>query len=315
MALWGKSDNDQSKPKYLNDDDKDLTIGVDVAEATDADSVSKGLTIPGWVKYVTYDDSQGNTRRKSEILVAMRSFGTDGDVTLNDDLGIVTTNLDYPTPRSGNWRTGSVALNGLTYSAGSSTAEPTGGLAFGSILTPTAGLYRSKYNGNFTNGAQDTVGAYDLAFFENLTPLKSIVDPYVGWGFQIDGGNLGESLFSVEWQGYVKVPAAATQNYRILVESDDTCAVWIGSEAVSGFSSSNHIVSSANKSLPGQSASTISAKSLTLDPNKYYPIRIWYSEFTGGCKFQMYALGQDGTKLNSEDMDFYHNGTTNGYNP
>ena len=308
MALWGKVDQPEDKPKYLSDDDKDLTIGIDVVEAVDADSLARGLNTPGWVKYVTYSDQNGITRHKSEILVAMRSFGTDGDVTLTDDLGLINT--DYPIVGSGIYRTGAVALSGISYADLGTPATATGGIT--TVTDSVAGLYRRKYDGNFCPSSSSTVGAYDLSWFEDKTALKSIPDEYLSWGYQVDGSGLGESNFSIEWLGYVKLPT--TQKWNFYLESDDTCAIWIGDSAVTGFSAANCLASSSNKGLPANAAVSRSANSLTFDNSKYYPIRIWYSEFSGGCKFQLYALGEDGTKLNGADFDLAYNDTTKGFN-
>lgn len=77
MALWSNTDADASKPKYLSTADAAATLGVSVEEATQAVNIAKGLNTPGWVKYTTYTDAQGNTRNKSEVLVAMSSMSTD----------------------------------------------------------------------------------------------------------------------------------------------------------------------------------------------------------------------------------------------
>ena len=77
MALWDNTDTANDKPKYLSAADKAATVGVDTGEATLAANVAKGLNTPGWVKYSTYTDAQGNTRHKSEVLVAMSSISGD----------------------------------------------------------------------------------------------------------------------------------------------------------------------------------------------------------------------------------------------
>jgi len=87
MALWGKIDNEASKPKYLSDTlrntqtvtDKASTIGVDRSEANESVNRTKGLKTPGWTKYRTYVDGNGNTRNKAEILVAFGGDFTTGD--------------------------------------------------------------------------------------------------------------------------------------------------------------------------------------------------------------------------------------------
>lgn len=91
MALWGNVDQAADKPKYLSAADKIKTVGVDVAEATTSANIAKGINTPGWVKYTTYTDGQGNTRNKSEVLVAMSSISGDNptgesDSPVGDDL-------------------------------------------------------------------------------------------------------------------------------------------------------------------------------------------------------------------------------------
>lgn len=77
MALWGKTDTANDKPKYLSTADKAATVGVDVAEATTPANIAKGINKPGWVKYSTYTDGNGNTRHKAETLVAFSSMSGD----------------------------------------------------------------------------------------------------------------------------------------------------------------------------------------------------------------------------------------------
>ena len=219
--------------------------------------------------------------------------------------------LDYPTPGSGNFRTAAVALSGISFADIGAADYASGGQP--SVGSPVAGLWRSKYDGNFCAGALNTVGSYDLNWFTGKTPLKSVADGFLSWGSQTDGPGLGQHNFSMEWKGYISLPSAVSK-WNFYVESDDTCAVWIGTEAVSGFDATNCLVSSSNKGLPTDAAVSRSSKTLIFNPG-FYPIRIWYSEFTGGCKFQLYALGEDGTKLSGDEIGKYYNNSTKGYDP
>jgi hypothetical protein len=51
-------------------------FGVDNTEAHVAANRTKGLKTPGWSRYTTYTDAQGNVRNKVEVLVAMGSTET-----------------------------------------------------------------------------------------------------------------------------------------------------------------------------------------------------------------------------------------------
>lgn len=87
MALWGKTDSEANKPKYLSDtlrnsqsvSDLDATAGVSTIEAQTTANIAKGINTPGWVMYRTYTDSAGQTRHKVETLVAMGNIVGDSD--------------------------------------------------------------------------------------------------------------------------------------------------------------------------------------------------------------------------------------------
>jgi hypothetical protein len=54
--------------------DSTKVFGINETEAGVAANRAKGLKTAGWVRYNTYTDAQGNTRNKSEVLVAGGSF-------------------------------------------------------------------------------------------------------------------------------------------------------------------------------------------------------------------------------------------------
>lgn len=71
MALWGKTDADASRPKYLNSDFLAKAIFVDETEAQQKANHDRGLNGAGWWLYNTYTDASGATRYKTELLVAI----------------------------------------------------------------------------------------------------------------------------------------------------------------------------------------------------------------------------------------------------
>lgn len=71
MALWGKTDEAASVPKYLSTTDAANAYFVDIEEAGVAANQAKGLGTGGWNLYTTYTDSNGATRNRAECLVAM----------------------------------------------------------------------------------------------------------------------------------------------------------------------------------------------------------------------------------------------------
>ena len=85
MALWTMTDNAAGKPKNLTTAEKATVFGVDASEEAVAANKAKGMQHPGWVNIVTYTDAQGNTRYKSETLVASGSMGADTGLAPQDD--------------------------------------------------------------------------------------------------------------------------------------------------------------------------------------------------------------------------------------
>lgn len=244
--------------------------------------------------------------------VQMEEAGDDAAMTNATDLegDDVHINRDYPVPGSGTFKTAATALAGVNYSAKGTPAAPGGEVS--TVTNSVTGLLRTKYDGNFAATSGSLPATWNSSFFATATFIQEIADTSVSWGQQIDGTGLGEHNFSVEWKGYVKVPT--TQNYNFFAESDDLIGVWIGSNALSP-TMSNYLLASGNKSLPGDAATpgVVNANSVTLDSTKWYPIRIMYSEFNGGCKAQIFAQGADGTKLNGTGLTFAYNSTTKGY--
>ena len=94
MSLWTMTDEEAGKPKYLSDtlrngqsvSDLDATFGVAATEEAVTANKAKGVQHPGWVTVRTYTDAQGNTRYKSETLVAAGSMTSDAldDATVAD---------------------------------------------------------------------------------------------------------------------------------------------------------------------------------------------------------------------------------------
>jgi hypothetical protein len=97
MALYSRTDNEAQRRKVgatneLNSVTTDPAqdpadqpqekvipeqyIYIDKTEATIPANKARGLTAPGWWKYITYTDAAGNTRHKAQHLVAFKSAPT-----------------------------------------------------------------------------------------------------------------------------------------------------------------------------------------------------------------------------------------------
>ena len=89
MALWGKTDEANSAPKYLSSADAANAYLVDITEASVTANKAKGLGTGGWNLYTTYTDGTGATRHRAETLVAMAVTASDaGDAGVTGDTAV-----------------------------------------------------------------------------------------------------------------------------------------------------------------------------------------------------------------------------------
>lgn len=80
MSLWSNTDENISKPKFINPIDLPFTYFVDETEAQQKANKDKGINGAGWWDIREYTDSQGNSRYKTQLLVAMTTpFVVSGD--------------------------------------------------------------------------------------------------------------------------------------------------------------------------------------------------------------------------------------------
>jgi hypothetical protein len=144
-----------------------------------------------------------------------------------------------------------------------------------SIYYFTRGLNFSHY----TNYFSDTV-----TFFDALTPAGS--------GTTFNMTNLSTSSaatksvntgtnFSLQWLGYFYTRTFSGL-FTFTTNSDDASILWIGSPAISGYSTTNTVVNNL-----GIHSLTAVSGTIALDSDTFYPIRIQYGQSTSTCDLQV----------------------------
>ena len=82
MALWSNTDAAESKPKWIATADLPFTFFVDETEAQKKSNKDKGINGAGWWDIREYKDSDGTSRYKTILLVAMTTpFATSADAS------------------------------------------------------------------------------------------------------------------------------------------------------------------------------------------------------------------------------------------
>lgn len=171
-----------------------------------------------------------------------------------------------------------------------------------------AGLFKTTYAGYFEDDVNFFASATPAAFGMNnatsvqTTVIDEPVNPADDEGNSIDDGN----FFSVQWLGYFK--PTTTQTHTFFLNSDDASYMWIGSTAVTGFTTGNALID--NGGLHG--AQEVSG-SIALTAGQYYAVRIQFGEADGDDFLEFnYQTPTIGKTTNVTGKVFY-NSNTNGF--
>jgi len=139
----------------------------------------------------------------------------------------------------------------------------------------------------------------NVNFFDAATPTSSDVQTTV---IQDPNTDDGEN-FSRQWLGYF-LPAT-TETYTFYLTSDDCSWMWIGSNAVTGYTRANATVNNGGLHGPIEKSGTASLVSGT-----YYPIRIQFGERTVGDVMDFnYSTATITKTTNVTGKVFYHPAT------
>ena len=166
-------------------------------------------------------------------------------------------------------------------------------------ISYTAGLYKTTYAGYFNDVVSFFATATPTTYGAN--PATSVQTTAISEPSSDDG-----SSFSVQWLGYF-LPST-TETYTFFTSSDDASYVWVGSNAVTGFTTGNAIVNNGGAHAPQEASGTIS-----LTSGVYYPIRIQFGEAGGGDVLTFNYSTPTITKTTNVTGRVFYNAATNGF--
>jgi hypothetical protein len=166
-------------------------------------------------------------------------------------------------------------------------------------ITYTAGLFKTTYAGYFNDNVNFFATATPTTFGAN--PATSVQTTSISEPSSDDG-----SSFSVQWLGYF-LPST-TETYTFFTSSDDASYVWVGSNAVTGFTTENAIVDNGGLHGNQERSGTVS-----LIAGVYYPIRIQFGENSGGDVLTFNYSTPTISKTTDVTGRVFYNAATNGF--
>jgi len=163
----------------------------------------------------------------------------------------------------------------------------------------SAGLYKTTYAGYHNETPSFFATATPTTYGTN--PATSVQTTAISEPSSDDGSN-----FSVQWLGYFK--PTTTETYTLYIASDDGSYLWIGANALSGFTTAN-----ANINNGGAHGNTEQNTTVSLTAGTYYPIRMQFGEIGGGDVFSFNYSTPTITKTTNVTGLVFYNPTTNGF--
>jgi hypothetical protein len=131
----------------------------------------------------------------------------------------------------------------------------------------SAGLYQGIYSGWNTNGANPT-------FFDNKTATSKGASTSFSVTLTSSQTNIG-----YQWLGYFLPDYTGTWTFATGVSIDDSLTVWIGSSALSGYTTSNSVLNVSDTTGNG---------TISLTAGTYYPMRVQYGNNSGPGACDLY---------------------------
>ena len=167
------------------------------------------------------------------------------------------------------------------------------------VLNYNAGLYKTTYAGYFADSVSFFATATPTTYGSN--PATSVQTPAISEAATDDGSN-----FSVQWLGYFK--PTTTETYTFFTNSDDASYMWIGANALSGFTTANATVSNG-----GLHGNVERSGTSALTAGVYYPVRMQFGENSGGDVFGFNYSTPTITKTTNVTGLVFYNPSTNGF--
>jgi uncharacterized Zn-binding protein involved in type VI secretion len=180
MSLYGRTDSNANKTKVEStiaaSSITPTIVFVDETEAGLNENRVRGIDGPGWWSYYTYTDTEGNTRHRSEKLVALADPDTNANETQSDD----TIAADVAS---------AVTITGQPASVTGASTPYTGTFTVTTSTTGTPGTLAYQWQRQTATGTTwsnlSNTGVYSGATTATLTLTAAAKATYDGYKFRV----------------------------------------------------------------------------------------------------------------------------------
>lgn len=182
-------------------------------------------------------------------------------------------------------------ITGIRFDFGLTSADDfqIDAIVFRGTIYPVAGIYQYTQAGYFNE---------NVGYFTAPTGQGAVNSVAVASGIA--------ATTSYEWRGYFLAPT--TGSYTFYTATDDASYLWLGSNASTGYSTTNAIVQ--NGGLHG--TVTVTSANQSLVAGQYYPLRIQYGNSGGSGAVTFGFAGPSIASTTNGTGYYFYNGDTTG---
>jgi hypothetical protein len=196
---------------------------------------------------------------------------------------------------------GDTPIGGLNnYNVYSVTRVDVNAFSLNTVTTPYVnGLFFKLYNQGYMNN--------NVAFFEGLTPpLTGVITALSSIQSIGSGYNENSANFSIEMLGWFRPQQTGSWTFNL--SSGDCSFMWLGSNAISGFATTNATINNA-----GIHAEVTVSATLSLTSNVAYPLRIQYGASAATNQLRLSFSGPGRATTNDMTGYFFTKNALTGY--
>jgi hypothetical protein len=270
------------------------------------------LQLPNQIILTSYFLYHANDRRPVDFVVAGSNNGTTWTLLDSETGANVSSGQAFSTSNLGKYSYFRliVTKNALTGGDFLSITEWSlydSSISMSAIAGKSKGLVDGltwKFEDGYMNDTPsyfDTNGYAKIGRTSDLTSLTTATNGYYTSAQTID-------TYSLEFVGYFRPSESGIHTFYTI--SDDCSFVWLGTTALSGYTTANALVNNGG----ARAAQMRSGNTAYLVAGTYYPIRIQFGESSGGQSMKMYFKTPNGTTIENGYGYFFSSiGTNSAY--
>lgn len=270
------------------------------------------LQLPNQIILTSYFLYHANNRRPVDFIVAGSNNGTSWTLLDSETGANVSSGQAFSTSNSGKYSYFRLIVTKNALTSGDFLSITEWSLYDSSVsMSAIAGKSKGLVDGltwKFAQGyLNDTPGYFDTNGYSKIGRTSDLTNLTTATNGQYTSAQTIDT-YSLEFTGYFRPSESGIHTFYTI--SDDCSFVWLGTTALSGYTTANALVNNGG----ARAAQMRSGNTAYLTAGTYYPIRVQFGESSGGQSMKMYFKTPNGTTIENGYGYFFSSiGTNSAY--